>query len=187
MLGHLWFIFQELKHPYLQEPPRTERWGRFKIEVLINDDSVCLLDTQWNLNELIDWLTINENAIRNISLSEHMKEQFTDSRGGLAQTILILQEKEFINEEEEDRWFDKLFEFRKTHSLRFALRGSKIPEIIIAPRLLNSMSVGEISKASDSQSSGWSYFFDMDEFWRNLKPTLEEFKADDSQNRILKS
>lgn len=110
----------------------------------------------------------HQNQVKSIYALNHCAQPFES----LAQALNRNQDRDFLEGEEEiaDLWFDSLFEFREHHSLRFAMRGAKIPEIIIG---LNHGS-GEISRSDET--CNWSYSFDMEEFLQDFHERMIEWR-----------
>ncbi|WNZ26899.1 hypothetical protein HJG54_34250 [Leptolyngbya sp. NK1-12] len=156
----------ELSHNIQQNETNSEIWGCISISLLTDHQLVSLLQTQWDLSGLKAWFEENQDFIRSEVLSIDGSSPLPSE--SLAQALNRLQEKEFSENEQdaEDHWFDALFEFRQRHSLRFALRGANIPEIIIGYH----RGAGEISLSN--REDDWSYLFDMDDFISDLRQKL---------------
>jgi hypothetical protein len=128
--------------------------------------------TQWDLATLISWFDENERFLRSSSSQSGEIDLCAQSFESLAQALNRNQDRDFLEGEEEieDLWFDSLFEFREHHSLRFAMRGAKIPEIIIG---LNH-GAGEISRSDET--CNWSYSFDIQEFLEDFYKQLTTWR-----------
>lgn len=151
-----------------QNQTSSERWGCISISLVTTNELIPLLQTKWNLLELKQWFAENQEFICSEVLSiDGISPLPSES---LAQALKRLQERDFLEDEqdEEDRWFDILFEFRQRHSLRFALRGANIPEIIIGSH----RGAGEISLSNEEND--WFYLFDMDDFISDLQQKLNQ-------------
>jgi hypothetical protein len=168
------FKIEQKQYPYSDNAGmgNLENWGQIKILILRNTDQVLLLEHQWHLFELAIWFLENEEFLR----SEHLSiyEKFSTCPGeSLAQALERLQNQEFLDEEEQDRWYDMLYEFREHHALRFAMRGANIPNIIIGVN----QGLGEISLSD--QNDDWCYSFDMNDFLADTKKKLDAYSAVD--------
>lgn len=64
------------------------------------------------------------------------------------------------------RWHEAIFEYRQRHSLRFALRGADIDDIIVG----NNHGHGEISLENDRQS--WRYHFNISDLCHGIEQEL---------------
>jgi hypothetical protein len=155
----------EIDNKDQQNELNAEKWGYISISLLIDNQLLPLLQIKWNLLELKQWFAENQDFIRSEVLSVAGISPLPSE--SLAQALKRLQEKEFSEDEQdaEDNWFDTLFEFRQRHSLRFALRGANIPEIIIGYH----RGAGEISWSNEED---WFYLFDMDDFISDLQHKL---------------
>lgn len=170
MNNRLRFNLELKSHPYSEEiGSQFEAWGYLSVSILASGNKISLLEVEWDLSFLAEWFIENKNFLRNETLSIN-KESLMPSES-LAQALHRLQEREFslLEEQEEEEWFDILFQFREHHSLRFALRGAKIPDIIIGCN----HGVGEISLSNEEDD--WSFLFDMDDFMHDLQKQLEGF------------
>lgn len=174
MANKLRFSLTLKDHPYPQEPSsRFEAWGHLAVTVLIDGEPVSLFETEWDLYLLAKWYigchapSSDQKLVLSIN-----EQQFSPLPGeSLAQALTRLQQRDFPEGEEDDEeyWFTTLFSFRRRHSLRFALRGANIPDIIIGCN----RGVGEISLSSDQ--SHWAYNFEMNDFDLDLRPKLARF------------
>lgn len=168
MKNRLRFDLKLASHPYPEEATSPfEAWGSLFVFMMTNSKQIPLLQTQWNLALLAEWFIENQTCLRYETLSLNGKSLVLPSES-LAQALKRLQGQDFSMEEaEEEQWFDQLFQFRQHHSLRFALRGANIPEIIIGCN----HGAGEISLSSKEDK--WAYPFDLDDFLRDLQQQLE--------------
>jgi hypothetical protein len=174
MANKLRFDLTLKDHPYREESSsRFEAWGHLAVYVLIDGERVSLLDTEWDLYLLAKWYIGCHAPFRHKKLVLSINEQqFLPLPGeSLAQALNRLQQHDFLDSEEDDEeyWCTTLFEFRERHSLRFALRGANIPEMVIGCN----QGVGEISLSSDK--SNWVYYFQMSDFDLDLRPKLVRF------------
>ncbi|WP_241578753.1 hypothetical protein [Rosenbergiella nectarea] len=125
------------------------------LSIKIDNISYSLYIGELKLSELIDWLVENEGIIRN--------EKFPVSEGNqesLAKKVQHFYESLDISK---DYLVDKMFDYRASHCLRFACRGTDISEIYIG----KSDNGYEISKCTKYEH--WQYFFDIDDFFHTLK------------------
>lgn len=74
---------------------------------------------KWDASQFFDWAENNKKAI--------CEDEFLgEYKQSLAVSICAMQEKDLTPDEN-----DALFEYRRVHDLRFALRGLDVPSIII--------------------------------------------------------
>lgn len=167
MTNRLFFKLQLKDYPYPNEVVgKHESWGRLLIKLETQQKQVTLLDWEWNLAELATWFAENHTALCKEMLNiEGNVPLPTES---LAQALNRFQERDFAPDEQlaEQNWLDQIFAYKEKHSLRFALRGAAISNIIIG---LNHGS-GEISVNTDKEE--WAYSFDMIDFCTNLEKRL---------------
>lgn len=167
MENRLRFELNLVSHPYPEAAESTfEAWGSLVISVWVNLNQFTLLKTQWNLASLAEWFIENQTYLRYETLLLNGQSLVLPSES-LAQAMQRLQEQDFLVEAEEEQWFDQLFQFRQRHSLRFALRGAAIPDLIIGCN----HGVGEISLSS--QENEWAYQFDLHDFLHDWQEQLE--------------
>jgi len=176
MANKLRFDLTLKDHPYPEEPSeRSSAWGHLAVYVLVDGEKKLLLDTEWDLYPLARWYVECHAPFRHqkLVLSKNGQPLSTKApaRESLAQALNRLQLRDFDSGEEDDEecWFTTLFEFRERHSLRFALRGANIPEIIIGSK----RGIGEISLSHPNHE--WSYYFQMSDFDLDLRPKLGRF------------
>jgi hypothetical protein len=170
--NQLRFDFEPKTYPYSDENLASSvKWGYLKIAIVSTNKHTILLETEWDLSVLIEWLKQNEQLIKYEALINDEVNLSVMNSESLAQALNRLQEKDFSDKEEiqEDIWFDTLFKFREHHSLRFGLRGAKVPEIIIGCN----NGIGEISLSNEIFE--WSYKFDMDDFLADFSKKASSF------------
>ena len=173
----LLFFLKPKIYPYLaeeREAAKFIKWGSLKIVVVSNNKKITLLETEWDLLPLIKWFDRSEQKIKFQTLqNSYVGLRVLDSES-LAQALNRLQEQEFAEEQEnlEYIWFDTLFEFREHHSLRFAMRGSKVPSIIIG----SNRGSGEVSLSN--RVNEWSYQFNLDKFFADFRKQALAFILD---------
>ncbi|WP_145583624.1 hypothetical protein [Yersinia thracica] len=107
-----------------------------------------------NLPRFIEWLFDNEYEIKTSELPINT----TDS-GSLAYKIWHFYESEEI---ENDIIADAMFDYRASHCLRFAARGTDFPEIYIGKLGCKH----EISMFTSNDS--WQYFIDILDFYESI-------------------
>ena len=189
MNNKLRFDLEDRPHPYpTMTGAELEKWGQISISILTDDRNILLLKTEWDLRVLIAWVMENQEYFRNDVLLMN-GEFLSQPQESLSQYVMRLQERVFLDEEEEAQaqWYRNLFEFHQHHNLHSSLHGSRIPGIIIGCN----DGVGEISlvDTEDARShlypdpedsegdeevyqsylytneeDQWSYSFDMDDF-----------------------
>ncbi|WP_414527657.1 hypothetical protein [Nodularia chucula] len=150
-------------HPYLNEKSSMfEEWGDIKILILFENKKLILLKTEWNMLEIVKWVIKNQHNFCN-SIENIHEEIQVFANESLAKSLERLHQKDFYEEEDsQDKWYEALYKFREQHNLRFAMRGSNIPDIVIG---LNK-GKGEISLYNEEHD--WSYSFDIEDFLNNF-------------------
>jgi hypothetical protein len=143
-----------LPHPYAEEAGSAqELWGEVRLVHENDGTSKVLVSHQWDLLVLAQWMTDQACRMESTELPGA-----TEEGESLARAIRRLQENEaFLCEVDEDAWFDALYAYRVAHSVRFALRGANVAEIILG----RNRGVWEVSRADGEI---WRYSFDFDEF-----------------------
>ncbi|MDN0096936.1 hypothetical protein [Yersinia rohdei] len=117
-------------------------------------DSMSVFCGNINLPSFIEWLSDNENEIK---VSELPIDTTSDK--SLAYQIWHFYEREEI---ENDIIIDAMFDYRASHCLRFAARGTDFPEIYIGKLGCKH----EISLFTGNDS--WQYFIDIYDFYKNI-------------------
>lgn len=167
----------------------TVAWGKITITVIIKGSDppydhqmqVPLLQTQWDIAELARWFdAITGSLYDELPSADGWPSALPHE--SLSQALQRLVSREFAEDEEEaqDEWDDALYRFRTQHSLRFAMRGARIPDIIIG----YNQGSGEISlrrqEPDDDVSQGdwsflgaWAYPFDLGDFRDHLKREIQ--------------
>jgi hypothetical protein len=172
MSNQLLFDFQLKPCPYSQsEKSISDLWSAISIWLQTNGEKILLLQTEWEILPLAEWFSKNYAALRDETLTVPGNSLPALSSESLAQALNRLQNSEFEDQEVEDAWFDQLFDFRQAHALRFALRGTRIPDIVIG----NNHGSGEISLSNENEE--WRYTFDMNQFLEDLSQKLESIKG----------
>ena len=168
MVGQLRLDVESLPHPYPNEPSaRVEAWSRITLHLVGPDRQVELLDTQWDMLALAEWFAEHHEAICHDTLlvgSPLPNES-------LAQALKRLQGKHLRTERAQEQRHAALLAYRRQHSLRFALRGAALPEIIIGCN----HGIGEISRSDDD--ANWAYTFAMADFCRESRHLLRQVVA----------
>lgn len=165
-------------HPYPGERNAPfEAWAHISVDIVRGAQRVSLYDGEWDAAALAEWFAENRQALCHDGLPlSDAGDSATDAES-LAQALDRLQARDFGPDQDEAQfeWADALFAYRERHSLRFALRGARVPPIVIGCQHGD----GEI--ALSSPEGEWSYRFDMttfcNEFSRVLQDTLEHWMA----------
>ncbi len=167
---------------------RLEAWGLLKVNLVVPNGQVTLLELEWNLDTLAEWYAEYQDAIcyevlpvtictpkSNESLAQAWYRCFfEDIRGS-----------DDINEESEHDFQRrvKLQEYATRHFISTGLLGTTVPPIVIG---LN-RGVGEISlciKEGDYICEGpddpmysqeWAFTFNMVDFRRNSHESMSQF------------
>ncbi|NJL91646.1 MAG: hypothetical protein HC916_19105 [Coleofasciculaceae cyanobacterium SM2_1_6] len=189
MNNKLRFELEDRPHPYpTMTGAELERWGQMSISILTDDKNILLLKTEWDLCVLVEWIMENQEYFRNDVLLMN-GEFLSQPQESLSQYIKRLQERDFLDEEEEtqSQWYDNIFEFHQHHNLSCAFHGSRIPSIIIG----SNHGLGEISLVKEedgwsdldersylytTEKDEWSYSFDMDDFLNDFQKYREYLK-----------
>ncbi len=190
MTNELRFQLALRPNPYIgRGSTEDEAWGTLSIELLMQGHAppfdrtrqVTLWESEWDLAALAEWFVQHRNYLCTTTLPAH--DQYPTQLPGecLAQALQRLTARDFADGEEDagDGWADALYEFRTHHSLRLALRGARMPAIIIG---CNNGS-GEISLARQARLFNvdddwtylgmWAYPFDMERFLADLSAKLK--------------
>lgn len=142
-------------------------WAEIKLILRFdsNSNELCLLSHQWDADHLAEWYIENATSIWNKTLPQIFNQE------SLACALKRLQNFEFTEKQEdlEFAWHETLYQFRRSHSLRFALRGANIPEIILGKKNEH----GEISRCDEKED--WHYEFSIDEFIGSSTDNLVKF------------
>lgn len=152
-------------HPFPAAPGSSaEAWGQIVLSV--SGVSEPILSWEWDLSGSAEWYLDNRTALWSSRLAEVRPGE------SLADALVRHQQREFSDDDmdAEEEWLDTLYQFRSRHSLRFALRGADIPEIIIGCN----GGAGEISCADPAK---WRYAFDAGRFQGSFERELTQFLA----------
>jgi hypothetical protein len=171
MKNKLRFKLCSAPNPYSNEHcSNTEKWGCLSIVLLKSNEEIDLLRTQWDMSLLINWFFENQVFLKNESLLV-LDKIVLIQRESLAHCIQRLLDQNFSEEQEEEQeqWYEEIFNFRQRHALRSALRGANIPDIFIG----TNYGQGEISLST--QNEIWSYSFDIDDFLADFCKRAEIF------------
>lgn len=192
MDGELRAHLELLPHEYPEDAGApVEAWGRLGVSLATHRSRppIRLLTWSWDLAAFAEWFANNEVPLRTEQLSVAGKGPLPGE--SLAQALRRLQSREFPDggDREADEWFDRLYEYRERHELRRALRGARIPAIVIG----RNGGIGEISQSIDPYTweatnyavdpvpedsyalpGMWSYNFSMDRFCKHLRGVLLE-------------
>lgn len=172
-----------LSSPYHRDS--IDVWGEVALSIELGGSREPLLVWQWDLDQLGDWYTENVEALCSGELViEGERPQTGES---LCEAIDRFRDLDFEGVEQGafDQWFDAIYAYRIAHVLRFGLRGTRIPDIVIGCH----HGAGEISLSSwQSEQTDyeerplpadayvklgrWSYRFDMHAFLVELHEGL---------------
>lgn len=159
--------FEKLNNPYLSnESLELEAWGAIRFYLIDDSNEIIeLLNWQWNVLCIFDWYINNKEYIFGTTLTEKKEDE------SIAEALQRLRDVDFGDDEEDDEfeWYSNLFNFWEKHSLRSALQGADIPDIIIG----RSQNFGEISLSDDNIK--WAYRFDICDFTLQFESELEKF------------
>src|SRR5215217_2323633 len=106
-------------------------WGVLSLSLLTSEDNLLLLNWEWDLLAFAEWFAQHGKGTCQDVLSICGDGALPSEN--LSQALQRLQNRDFHDDEDEAmvEWFNKLYDFRQQHSLRVALRGAHIPDIII--------------------------------------------------------
>lgn len=150
------FVAKALPHPFASDPGvANEIWGEVRLIHEADERTMELLYHQWDLLKLAEWMVVDGCGFATVLLPDRpkMNESLSEALSRMTQR----PDDSFVNEAESDTWFESLHAFRKAHSIRFALRGADVPEVIIG---INN-GAGEISRYEGER---WVFRFQVDEF-----------------------
>lgn len=172
MENRLEIIFNLLEHPYPETlSSQFEVWGQIALSLCHVPDAkrISLLEIQWDIATFGEWFADSWLSICKGGLIIGDSNSLILPSESIAEAMRRLQGRDFLASDEEAQfaWFSELFDFREKHSLRFALRGTTIPQIYIG----YNHDHGEISLAADTEN--WSYTFDMLDFCKQTKGSLQ--------------
>lgn len=122
--------------------------------ISLSINSELLFKGKVDLRSLTEWLIENESAIRD---DVFPIEKYTNC--SLAECAYHFYEE--IDADDDDA-IDAVYNYRESHCLRFACRGTNFPDIYIGK---NGM-MHEISIYSSDEK--WRYYFDIDDFFSRL-------------------
>ncbi|NJL55788.1 hypothetical protein HC928_11780 [bacterium] len=128
-----------------------------------------MLESQWDLSGVLSWFHLQIDA--SSALFKPVNDIHILSSESLAQAVARIQQRDFNDQNEEDRMMNCLYAFRKCHCLRFQLRGADIPDLFIGRNRGN----GEISLSSNV--SEWKYCFDIDDFVNHFRLEISNFES----------
>jgi hypothetical protein len=178
MTDRLTIDLEPKAYPYPHDPGADrERWGRITVSIATDGRRIVVLKTEWDLNQFVQWLGDNRNFLCHDELSIEGNGPLDGE--SLAEALSRFREREFSADEDEAeaRWFDAVYQYYLRHGLRMALRGSRLPDIIIGYNHGN----GEISRADAQRSpedgpdehlalpGPWAFAFDIDAFCADLQ------------------
>lgn len=158
-------------HAYPEVPEATiEAWGEIQLIVIRNTQVIPLFSTEWDLALFAEWIIANWEAIHKGELTT-ISGEFPRPSESLSETLSRFYEHDFsiLDNETEEKWFDVLDEYVRSHNLWYGLLGAKIPSIIIG----HNHDSGEISLYTDDIK--WAYQFDTEDFKMNLKAEIRDF------------
>lgn len=161
-MASLTFKLAKLPHPYADEPhSKGEIWGAILLVWKNGEQEVNLIDTCWNLLEIVEWFTSNNQYLKQVCPFENTKNK------SLAELRAKLNAKfDFNTQDDEALYFNKLEDYFSRHF--FALRGNPSPFYYIGMNL----NEGEISHYNQSEKKYKSYTFDMNEFLEETSATI---------------
>jgi hypothetical protein len=174
------------KSPQHPESPH-EGWGEIDIILLERTNQTLLLHWEWSLEDLAAWYIDNEYAIKHETLQGiGCIPQPNESLSQAIDRAYRRDESDFRDEDTYFAWIDSLRTFNERHSLRRAMPGALIPNVVIG---LNH-GAGEISFTEAHATAlarelwgpryrhDWSYAFNMDDFCCHFQRQLLTYLRD---------
>jgi len=158
-------------HPFPEDPTSMyEWWAEYELEVLDEDGKLIknVLEISWDMLDLLCWFIDNKNAL----LVQEIPS--TNLYSSIGETIFNFYEA-MDDDFDDDKLLDDVFEYRTTHGIRFALRGTNIPDIYIG--VFNK--VGTISFCDEKEK--WSYEIDLANFLNNVERVYNDIKTPGNQ------
>jgi hypothetical protein len=152
MNGNVRLELAERPHPYPSAPDSAgEVWGVIGFSCA----GQPIFSTQWDLVEPIGWFAANREALAVEQLDDvagagSTRDPGTGTRVSLADALDRLGRRD-----DDDELVTRLFEYRQRHMLTFAMRGARVPQIVLG----RNGEEGELSLAGS-----WAYRFDMQDF-----------------------
>jgi hypothetical protein len=125
--------------------------------ISLSINSKLLFIGRVDLRSLKKWLLDNENAIRDDAFPI---EKYTDC--SLAESSYHFYEDIDADNDDAIDAIDAMYNYRESHCLRFACRGTDFPDVYIG----KNGAMHEISIYSSDEK--WRYFFDVDDFFSEL-------------------
>jgi hypothetical protein len=158
MSNMLRFDLEPRDHPYPNHPSTAlETWGHVAISILLEYGKlVNILTNEWSLDSCVEWFIESYHALAHSDFSIDGHTPYPGE--SLAQTLNRFRSREFDDDDREYEWADAIFTYYKSHSLRFAFPGTKMPNIIVGLK----HGEGEISFSDEGIE--WAYPFDMNTF-----------------------
>ncbi len=152
-MNKLNFFYAHKDYPYNDENYDTNvYWCEMTLKIVDENkiDIITIFEIEWDLRPFLDWFNLNKNNLLN--------EVFLigDPQKSLAEFFYNYYDSEIERDEYED---EKVFEYRESHGLRFALRGTDIKDCYIG---LNDEKY-EISYF-DNRDNNFRIFIDLESF-----------------------
>lgn len=176
-----------LAHPFPDAPGSSlELWGR--LQLAAEPQGEDLVNVQWDLAEFADWFARVRTALLSEDLTGPAGELLVADGQSLADALDHAQQHPPVGDDEsEQRWYTRLYDYRTRHVLTFALRGSRVPPVVIGRN-------GDDGEASLADPDGWSYRFDLTRFVALTRTTVLDMletwhptdaRADDHRHAII--
>jgi len=156
-MNKLLFFYTHKNYPYQDENfDHNIYWCEMILKIVDrnNNDIITLFEMEWDLRPFLDWFISNKNSLLNESFI------FKDLKISLAEFFHNYYDSEIEREEEEE---EKIYEYRKRHGLRFALRGTAIKDYYIG---LNNGKF-EVSYF-DNKDSSFRFYIDLETFINDI-------------------
>ncbi|HZX59662.1 MAG TPA: hypothetical protein VFE54_13085 [Mucilaginibacter sp.] len=151
-----------LPHPFAQESSsQFELWAEYRLEVVDANGRIIktVLEIEWDLLMFLSWFVENKNALLEQGIPLENKYS---SIGEAVYHFYDAMDDDFDN----DELLDGVYEYRVAHGIRFALRGTDIPDIYIGIFNKN----GTISFCDNNEK--WNYNINLADF---LEKTVQAY------------
>ncbi|UNK63072.1 hypothetical protein [Buttiauxella ferragutiae] len=126
-----------------------------KLSINSNVNAESLFTGRVDLRSLIDWLLEKERAIREDDFPINNLNGHS-----LAENSYCFYES--VDSDNDDA-IDAMYNYRTSHCLRFACRGTNIPDIYIG------RNEGEYEISKYTLDEEWRYFFDINDFFSKIE------------------
>jgi hypothetical protein len=156
---HLDYKF--IKHPYIEESMNSsEKWAIFSLTILDNSNIIIkvVFNLQWDLLVFLQWLSDNKDFILNEKCPLVSNNK----------SIACIIDEFYESLDEFDNTVDLVYDYRKKHDIRFALRGVDVNNVVIG---LNK-NIHTISYYDDTEN--WEFPINLLDFYDEIDAAREQ-------------